>query len=142
MYTIKSFKINICLLCYILFTSIIGFFPTVLQIFNNCTCVGLAASKSGNSSGMVGRCQKDNGCAKMFLYFLVIAVITSYTLSVGGIPGYILLLRWTLNLPAPILIEDTPSPSTAVTSNSALWSHCDSLQHSQETCSTFMLFSL
>ncbi|XP_068827032.1 solute carrier organic anion transporter family member 1C1 isoform X3 [Capricornis sumatraensis] len=62
-------------------------------IFNNCTCVGLAASKSGSSSGMVGRCQKDNGCAKMFLYFLIIAVITSYTLSVGGIPGYILLLR-------------------------------------------------
>uniref|UniRef100_A0AAA9TWQ0 Solute carrier organic anion transporter family member n=1 Tax=Bos taurus TaxID=9913 RepID=A0AAA9TWQ0_BOVIN len=62
-------------------------------VFNNCTCVGLAASKSGNSTGMVGRCQKDNGCAKMFLYFLVIAVITSYTLSVGGIPGYILLLR-------------------------------------------------
>ncbi|XP_040091233.1 solute carrier organic anion transporter family member 1C1 isoform X1 [Oryx dammah] len=60
-------------------------------IFNNCSCVGLA--KSGNSSGMVGRCQKDNGCAKMFLYFLIIAVITSYTLSVGGIPGYILLLR-------------------------------------------------
>uniref|UniRef100_A0A8C0CXU2 Solute carrier organic anion transporter family member n=1 Tax=Balaenoptera musculus TaxID=9771 RepID=A0A8C0CXU2_BALMU len=62
-------------------------------IFNNCTCVGIAASKSGNSSGMVGRCQKDNGCPKMFLYFLVISVITSYTLSLGGIPGYILLLR-------------------------------------------------
>ncbi|KAF5912547.1 hypothetical protein HPG69_004219, partial [Diceros bicornis minor] len=62
-------------------------------IFYNCTCVGIAASKSGNSSGMVGRCQKDNGCSKMFLYFLVISVITSYTLSLGGIPGYILLLR-------------------------------------------------
>ncbi|XP_067551949.1 solute carrier organic anion transporter family member 1C1 isoform X6 [Pseudorca crassidens] len=62
-------------------------------IFNNCTCVGIATSKSGNSSGMVGRCQKDNGCPKMFLYFLVISVITSYTLSLGGIPGYILLLR-------------------------------------------------
>ncbi|XP_061060727.1 solute carrier organic anion transporter family member 1C1 isoform X3 [Eubalaena glacialis] len=62
-------------------------------IFNNCTCVGIAASKSGNSSGMVGRCQKENGCPKMFLYFLVISVITSYTLSLGGIPGYILLLR-------------------------------------------------
>uniref|UniRef100_A0A8C6BRB6 Solute carrier organic anion transporter family member n=2 Tax=Monodon monoceros TaxID=40151 RepID=A0A8C6BRB6_MONMO len=61
--------------------------------FNNCTCVGTAASKSGNSSGMVGRCQKDNGCPEMFLYFLVISVITSYTLSLGGIPGYILLLR-------------------------------------------------
>ncbi|XP_024589091.1 solute carrier organic anion transporter family member 1C1 isoform X3 [Neophocaena asiaeorientalis asiaeorientalis] len=62
-------------------------------IFNNCTCVGIAASESGNSSGMVGRCQKDNGCPQMFLYFLVISVITSYTLSLGGIPGYILLLR-------------------------------------------------
>uniref|UniRef100_A0A2K5EAI2 Solute carrier organic anion transporter family member n=1 Tax=Aotus nancymaae TaxID=37293 RepID=A0A2K5EAI2_AOTNA len=62
-------------------------------IFYNCTCVGTAASKSGNSSGIVGRCQKDNGCPQMFLYFLVISVITSYTLSLGGIPGYILLLR-------------------------------------------------
>ncbi|XP_039104946.1 solute carrier organic anion transporter family member 1C1 isoform X1 [Hyaena hyaena] len=62
-------------------------------MFYNCTCVGIAASKSGNSSGMVGRCQKDNGCPKMFLYFLVISVITSYTLSLGAIPGYILLLR-------------------------------------------------
>nr|KAF6375357.1 solute carrier organic anion transporter family member 1C1 [Pipistrellus kuhlii] len=62
-------------------------------IFHNCTCVGIGASISGNSSGMVGRCQKDNECPKMFLYFLVISVITSYTLSLGGIPGYILLLR-------------------------------------------------
>ncbi|XP_012662232.1 solute carrier organic anion transporter family member 1C1 [Otolemur garnettii] len=62
-------------------------------IFYNCTCVGTAASKSGNSSGIVGRCQKDNECPQMFLYFLVISVITSYTLSLGGIPGYILLLR-------------------------------------------------
>uniref|UniRef100_A0A671G4X3 Solute carrier organic anion transporter family member n=1 Tax=Rhinolophus ferrumequinum TaxID=59479 RepID=A0A671G4X3_RHIFE len=62
-------------------------------MFYNCTCVGITASISGNSSGMVGRCQKDNGCPKMFLYFLVISVITSYTLSLGGIPGYILLLR-------------------------------------------------
>ncbi|KAM8777629.1 solute carrier organic anion transporter family member 1C1 isoform 1-T3 [Rhynchonycteris naso] len=62
-------------------------------IFHNCTCVGIAASIQGNSSGMVGGCQKDNECPKMFLYFLVISVITSYTLSLGGIPGYILLLR-------------------------------------------------
>uniref|UniRef100_A0A8C6QHF7 Solute carrier organic anion transporter family member n=1 Tax=Nannospalax galili TaxID=1026970 RepID=A0A8C6QHF7_NANGA len=62
-------------------------------IFYNCTCVGIAASKSGNWSGMMGRCHKDNGCPQMFLYFLVISVITSYTLSLGGIPGYILLLR-------------------------------------------------
>nr|XP_044995462.1 solute carrier organic anion transporter family member 1C1 isoform X3 [Jaculus jaculus] len=62
-------------------------------MFYNCTCVGISASKSGNGSGLVGRCQKDNGCPETFLYFLVLSVITSYTLSLGGIPGYILLLR-------------------------------------------------
>ncbi|XP_055990592.1 solute carrier organic anion transporter family member 1C1 isoform X1 [Sorex fumeus] len=62
-------------------------------IFYNCTCVGTSTPQSGNSSGMGGRCHKDNGCPQMFLYFIVISVITSYTLSLGGIPGYILLLR-------------------------------------------------
>ncbi|XP_040824275.1 solute carrier organic anion transporter family member 1C1 isoform X4 [Ochotona curzoniae] len=62
-------------------------------MFYNCTCMEIAAPESAGSSGMMGRCQKDNGCPRMFLYFLVISVITSYTLSLGGIPGYILLLR-------------------------------------------------
>ncbi|XP_008504339.2 solute carrier organic anion transporter family member 1C1 isoform X2 [Calypte anna] len=62
-------------------------------IFFNCSCVGTLNSSSQSSSAVVGPCQKGNDCPKMFLYFLVISVITSYTLSVGGTPGYILLLR-------------------------------------------------
>ncbi|NXG72392.1 SO1C1 protein, partial [Baryphthengus martii] len=62
-------------------------------VFFNCSCVGTLASPSQSSSAVVGPCQKGNECPKMFLYFLVISVITSYTLSVGGTPGYILLLR-------------------------------------------------
>ncbi|XP_071407455.1 solute carrier organic anion transporter family member 1C1-like [Pithys albifrons albifrons] len=61
-------------------------------VFFNCSCVGTFESTQ-SSSAMVGPCQKGNECPKMFLYFLVISVITSYTLSVGGTPGYILLLR-------------------------------------------------
>ncbi|XP_030815476.1 solute carrier organic anion transporter family member 1C1-like isoform X2 [Camarhynchus parvulus] len=61
-------------------------------VFFNCSCVGTFES-SQSSSAAVGPCQKGNECPKMFLYFLVISVITSYTLSVGGTPGYILLLR-------------------------------------------------
>ncbi|NWY03853.1 SO1C1 protein, partial [Nothoprocta ornata] len=61
-------------------------------VFYNCSCVGILKS-SRSSSAVVGLCQKGNKCPKMFLYFLVILVITSYTLSVGGTPGYILLLR-------------------------------------------------
>ncbi|KAK4829937.1 hypothetical protein QYF61_007660 [Mycteria americana] len=62
-------------------------------VFFNCSCVGTLESPSRSSSAVVGPCQKGNGCPKMFLYFLIISVITSYTLSVGGTPGYILLLR-------------------------------------------------
>ncbi|XP_053833657.1 solute carrier organic anion transporter family member 1C1 isoform X1 [Vidua macroura] len=61
-------------------------------VFFNCSCVGTSESPQ-SSSAVVGPCQKGNECPKMFLYFLVISVITSYTLSVGGTPGYILLLR-------------------------------------------------
>ncbi|NXL84394.1 SO1C1 protein, partial [Alectura lathami] len=64
-------------------------------VFFNCSCVGILESPSRSSSAVMGPCQKGNECPKMFLYFLVISVITSYTLSVGGTPGYILLLRCT-----------------------------------------------
>ncbi|XP_053872277.1 solute carrier organic anion transporter family member 1C1 isoform X2 [Malaclemys terrapin pileata] len=63
------------------------------SVFYNCSCVGITASLSRSSSAVMGACQKGNECPKMFLYFLVISVITSYTLSIGGTPGYILLLR-------------------------------------------------
>ncbi|XP_030397598.1 solute carrier organic anion transporter family member 1C1-like isoform X2 [Gopherus evgoodei] len=63
------------------------------SVFYNCSCVGITASPSRSSSAVMGACQKGNECPKMFLYFLVISVITSYTLSIGGTPGYILLLR-------------------------------------------------
>uniref|UniRef100_A0A8C3BI89 Solute carrier organic anion transporter family member n=1 Tax=Cairina moschata TaxID=8855 RepID=A0A8C3BI89_CAIMO len=62
-------------------------------VFFNCSCVGILESPSRSSSAVMGPCQKGNECPKMFLYFLVTSVITSYTLSVGGTPGYMLLLR-------------------------------------------------
>ncbi|XP_062990420.1 solute carrier organic anion transporter family member 1C1-like isoform X1 [Elgaria multicarinata webbii] len=63
------------------------------MIFYNCSCVEISELSSQHSSAVVGPCQKGNECPKMFLYFLVVSVITSYTLSIGGTPGYILLLR-------------------------------------------------
>ncbi|XP_053262171.1 solute carrier organic anion transporter family member 1C1 isoform X1 [Podarcis raffonei] len=63
------------------------------MIFYNCSCVGITELSSRQSSAVMGPCQKGNECPKMFLYFLVVSVITSFTLSIGGTPGYILLLR-------------------------------------------------
>ncbi|XP_048191168.1 solute carrier organic anion transporter family member 1C1 isoform X2 [Perognathus longimembris pacificus] len=62
-------------------------------ILHNCSCVGLSIPEPGNSSGRMGRCQKDNGCPQRFYYFLVLSVLVSYILSLGGIPGYIIILR-------------------------------------------------
>ncbi|MEE6477379.1 hypothetical protein FKM82_011492 [Ascaphus truei] len=72
---------------------IIGCDGPVLQVFYNCTCVEAAVSYSGSSSAVAGSCAKGKDCSKMFLYFVVISAITSFTLSCGGTPGYILLLR-------------------------------------------------
>ncbi|KAH0617119.1 hypothetical protein JD844_028797 [Phrynosoma platyrhinos] len=63
------------------------------MIFYNCSCVEIPAFASRPSSAVAGPCPKGNECPKMFLYFLVVSVMTSYTLSIGGTPGYILLLR-------------------------------------------------
>ncbi|XP_072855842.1 solute carrier organic anion transporter family member 1C1 [Pogona vitticeps] len=63
------------------------------MVFYNCSCVKIPEFSSRHSSAVVGPCPKGNECPKMFLYFLAVSVITSYTLSIGGTPGYILLLR-------------------------------------------------
>ncbi|XP_013930209.1 PREDICTED: solute carrier organic anion transporter family member 1C1-like, partial [Thamnophis sirtalis] len=63
------------------------------MIFYDCSCVDFPEASPRHSSAILGPCPQGKECSKMFLYFLVISVIASYTLSVGGTPGYILLLR-------------------------------------------------
>ncbi|XP_058046421.1 solute carrier organic anion transporter family member 1C1 [Ahaetulla prasina] len=63
------------------------------MIFYDCSCVDFPEASSRHPSALLGPCPQGKECSKMFLYFLVISVIASYTLSVGGTPGYILLLR-------------------------------------------------
>lgn len=58
----------------------------------NCSCVTRPPLLSGGSS-VPGPCSRGRTCSRMFLYFVVISVLTSFTLSFGGTPGYILLLR-------------------------------------------------
>ncbi|KAM4035183.1 solute carrier organic anion transporter family member 1C1 [Anomaloglossus baeobatrachus] len=62
-------------------------------VFSNCSCVVLPPLLSGGSSAVPGPCSRGRSCSRMFLYFVVVSVITSFTLSFGGTPGYVLLLR-------------------------------------------------
>ncbi|XP_075132608.1 solute carrier organic anion transporter family member 1C1-like [Leptodactylus fuscus] len=63
------------------------------SVYYNCSCVTATPVLSGGRSAVPGPCSRGSSCSRKFLYFVVISVITSFTLSFGGTPGYILLLR-------------------------------------------------
>uniref|UniRef100_A0A668AR64 Solute carrier organic anion transporter family member n=1 Tax=Myripristis murdjan TaxID=586833 RepID=A0A668AR64_9TELE len=58
-------------------------------VFSNCSCVGVA----GNFTASTGQCPHRDNCDRMFPYFLALSVITSFIISLGGTPGYMLLIR-------------------------------------------------
>ncbi|XP_023270341.1 solute carrier organic anion transporter family member 1C1-like [Seriola lalandi dorsalis] len=58
-------------------------------VFSNCSCVGVA----GNFTASTGQCPHKDDCDRMFPYFLALSVITSFIISLGGTPGYMLLIR-------------------------------------------------
>ncbi|XP_028613402.1 solute carrier organic anion transporter family member 1A1 isoform X2 [Grammomys surdaster] len=59
------------------------------MVFQNCSCI----LSSGNSSAVLGLCNKGPGCANKFQYFLILTVIGSFIYSLAAIPGYMVLLR-------------------------------------------------
>ncbi|XP_059931010.1 solute carrier organic anion transporter family member 1C1 isoform X2 [Gadus macrocephalus] len=58
-------------------------------VFAQCSCVGSA----GNLTARTGQCLDREDCDRMFPYFLALSVITSFIISLGGTPGYMLLIR-------------------------------------------------
>ncbi|XP_029964495.1 solute carrier organic anion transporter family member 1C1-like [Salarias fasciatus] len=58
-------------------------------VFSNCSCVGVA----GNFTASTGQCPQKDDCNRIFPYFLALSVITSFIISLGGTPGYMLLIR-------------------------------------------------
>ncbi|XP_053728740.1 solute carrier organic anion transporter family member 1C1-like isoform X1 [Synchiropus splendidus] len=58
-------------------------------VFWNCSCVGVR----GNFSARAGQCNDKDDCDRVFPYFLALSVITSFIISLGGTPGYMLLIR-------------------------------------------------
>ncbi|KAG5267431.1 hypothetical protein AALO_G00221660 [Alosa alosa] len=57
-------------------------------MFDQCSCVTM-----GNMTARVGLCPNRNACDRIFPYFLALSVVTSFIISLGGTPGYMLLIR-------------------------------------------------
>uniref|UniRef100_A0A8C6HKE0 Solute carrier organic anion transporter family member n=1 Tax=Mus spicilegus TaxID=10103 RepID=A0A8C6HKE0_MUSSI len=59
------------------------------MVFQNCSCIG----SSGNSSAVLGLCNKGPDCDNMLKYFIIIFSIKMFIFSLSSIPGYMVLLR-------------------------------------------------
>ncbi|CAB1322665.1 unnamed protein product, partial [Coregonus sp. 'balchen'] len=68
----------------------------ITYVFGQCRCVALtgAGSQPSNLTASLGHCPIRDSCDRMFPYFLFLSVITSFIISLGGTPGFVLLISW------------------------------------------------
>ncbi|KAL2093951.1 hypothetical protein ACEWY4_011263 [Coilia grayii] len=64
-------------------------------VFEHCRCIAAIGpgSQTGNLTAILGHCPHRSSCDRIFPYFLGLSVITSFIISLGGTPGYVLLIR-------------------------------------------------
>ncbi|XP_068168293.1 solute carrier organic anion transporter family member 1C1-like isoform X1 [Antennarius striatus] len=61
--------------------------------FDNCSCVALTETQPGNLTATLGQCPRRDSCDRIFPYFLALSVLSSFIISLGGTPGFVLLVR-------------------------------------------------
>lgn len=64
-----------------------------LQVFDSCRCVALANVLPGNLTATLGRCPRRDSCDRIFPYFMALSVLSSFIISLGGTPGFMVLVR-------------------------------------------------
>lgn len=60
------------------------------QVFGGCRCEALAPA---NQTARLGQCPRGGSCDQIFPYFLALSVLSSFIISLGGTPGFMLLVR-------------------------------------------------
>uniref|UniRef100_A0A8C3VD34 Solute carrier organic anion transporter family member n=1 Tax=Catharus ustulatus TaxID=91951 RepID=A0A8C3VD34_CATUS len=62
------------------------------MVFHNCSCVQGQGLGLGNSSAVLGQCQRES-CTKVFPYFLALQTACAFFLALGGTPTYMIMFR-------------------------------------------------
>ncbi|XP_014111574.1 PREDICTED: solute carrier organic anion transporter family member 1C1 isoform X2 [Pseudopodoces humilis] len=62
------------------------------MVFHNCSCVDGQGLGLGNSSAVLGQCQRES-CTKAFPYFLALQTACAFLLALGGTPTYMIMFR-------------------------------------------------
>lgn len=80
-------------------SSLLCFYPAAyisrvcFQVFSGCRCVALANVQPGNLTATLGRCPGRDGCHRIFPGFMALSVLSSFIISLGGTPGFMVLVR-------------------------------------------------
>ncbi|XP_056908761.1 solute carrier organic anion transporter family member 1C1-like isoform X1 [Takifugu flavidus] len=61
-------------------------------VFDSCRCLALAG-QPGNLTATPGRCPGRESCDRIFPYFMALSVLSSFIISLGGTPGFMVLIR-------------------------------------------------
>ncbi|KAK7891092.1 hypothetical protein WMY93_023055 [Mugilogobius chulae] len=62
-------------------------------VFENCRCVTVPDALPLNLTASLGQCPRGDSCERVFPYFLALSVLSSFIISLGGTPGFMLLVR-------------------------------------------------
>ncbi|XP_054844842.1 solute carrier organic anion transporter family member 1A2 isoform X2 [Eublepharis macularius] len=62
-------------------------------VFGNCTCIPASGFPSGNSSAVLGQCNREEACGTMLYYYLILSLVCCFIYSTGAMPGYMVLIR-------------------------------------------------
>ncbi|XP_072242213.1 solute carrier organic anion transporter family member 1C1-like [Leuresthes tenuis] len=62
-------------------------------VFDNCSCIAGGNNQPANLTATPGQCSHRENCDKVFPYFLALSVLSSFIISLGGTPGFMLLVR-------------------------------------------------
>lgn len=68
-------------------------FLSLCQVFDQCRCVASAGPQPGNLTSTLGQCPHRDSCDRVFPFFLAMSVLSSFIISLGGTPGFVLLIR-------------------------------------------------
>uniref|UniRef100_A0A3Q2ZM20 Solute carrier organic anion transporter family member n=1 Tax=Kryptolebias marmoratus TaxID=37003 RepID=A0A3Q2ZM20_KRYMA len=63
------------------------------MMFDNCRCVEVTNGLPVNLTATLGQCLPRDSCDRVFPYFLAVSVFSSFIISLGGTPGFMLLVR-------------------------------------------------
>ncbi|KAM4676550.1 solute carrier organic anion transporter family member 1C1-like [Discoglossus pictus] len=66
------------------------------KMYHNCTCIGATGFQPSNLTAALGVCPRSDDCPRMFLYYIISQVITTFIFALGAASGYILLL-WSVS---------------------------------------------